>query len=51
MRTEIRLWGEMEKPSGEGFSSTFASLLTGVGELANVQLMYSMRFWLSIPLC
>ncbi|MDP2815355.1 MAG: hypothetical protein Q8O19_01590, partial [Rectinemataceae bacterium] len=44
-----RVVGEMEKPSGDGFSSTFASLLTGAGELANVRVLYPKRFLVSIP--
>ena len=42
--------GEMEKPSGDGFSSTLASLLAEAGELANVQVIYTKRFLVSIPL-
>ena len=40
----------MEKPSGDGFSSTLASLLTGVGELANVRVLYTRAIFLSILL-
>lgn len=39
----------MEKPSGDGFSSTLASLLAEADELANVQVIYTKRILVSIP--